>query len=374
MKYITRRWNECTDLQLTIPISNNFEQLGTSMLHSIGPSQLRCLHLDTTMIGRTEELTKGERDLHMLLVTWLLCQAPDLEKVTFSSISMPALPALPHLKVLSMAWIDNFSGVARCLPHLSTLRSISLRGNSQMPFPDLLLADMPNLEVLKLRDILPAQLTMPKGFRGLHINVSSSTGADHTVWHQVGSAIVSYILYDQGEEIVVPDAGSVPRILLEPHTFDCLDLLVQSVGTHAEPLLLQGAFLRSKHVSFWAAKDIHAIIPGSEIAWQRIYMHANNTLNLTFKDLPIFIGSPLKFCFQYHALEGVDVSGMGYQCGRLGLPWYADAEDGQCTILNFEKPPRKSEEYDIGELSEAVLHCSCSACHTMIQGFNPVWS
>ncbi|KAK9904862.1 hypothetical protein WJX75_004128 [Coccomyxa subellipsoidea] len=75
-------------------------------------------------------------------------------------------------------------GVARCLPHLSTLRSISLRGNSQMPFPDLLLADMPNLEVLKLRDILPAQLTMPKGFRGLHINVSSSTGADHTVWHQ----------------------------------------------------------------------------------------------------------------------------------------------------------------------------------------------
>ena len=147
-----------------IPITNQFEQLGTSMLHSIGPAQLRCLQLETSMFGRIDELTKGERDLQILLVTWLLCQAPNLEKVTFSSISMPGLPALPHLKELSLAWIDNFS----------------------MPFPDLLLADMPNLEVLKLQNVLPAQLTVRKGFRGLHIDVSSSFEADHAVWIRWG--------------------------------------------------------------------------------------------------------------------------------------------------------------------------------------------
>ncbi len=73
-------------------------------------------------------------------------------------------------------------------------------------------------------------------------------------------------------------------MLLEPLALHCLDLHVTSIGTRAAPMVLQGVFLRSKHVVMSAQKDIHIVLPAADLGWDRVLIQSSGWPNLTFVD------------------------------------------------------------------------------------------
>lgn len=377
IKMISQKWKDCTDLEISLPIINaGSEELLAAILHSSQqPSQLRYLHLCTNKHAGDGVLTPSQRDLHVLLVSWMLCQTASLEILTIQAFVLPALPALPKLRELLVDLsADNMCSLARCLPHLRTLTSISLRVEpfwEEEAAPELPLANLLHLQMLKLHDVLPTRLTLREGFRGLHIAVSTIYGVTIPVWEEFAAAIVSFE-WESADESDLPDTDSLPAILQGPHSFDCLTFHVASIGKSGEPMLLQGAIVQAEHISIWAQSDIYVVIPSSEVAWKRVHFYTNEILSLTFTDLPRFVGKPAMFCFQYNCLLGPDVPALAFECGKRGIPWYNyKVPENGCAITNFKRPCEgRAEVSQYGYPGRVLYGCSCSACDSIAQGLD----
>lgn len=304
--------------------------------------------------------------MHALLVNYLLSQAPLLETLKIETFTLPTLPHMPSLTNLTIQ-LDSQSlcDVAHCLPLLITLKCVSLMATDfkqeGRARPDLLLAGLPNLGKLHLADIVPGQLELRNGFRGLEINIRSFAEADYAVWREVAPTIRSLDLMVLRCEL--PEMSSLPGILLEPLSLHSLGIFVVSLGTETAPVRLPGAVLQAKHVIMSAYNETHVIIPSSGLAWERVFIRSQNLLDLTFVDLPAFVGSPIKFCFQYNNLHGLSLLSLGHLIGKGGFLWHAETSKWKaCTVMNFQKPRKWTDPK-----TELFFDCHCRSCKVSLE-------
>lgn len=157
------------------------------------------------------------------------------------------------------------------------------------------LSSLRALRRLRLDDFVPDSIRLGD-LCELSVTQRDAWSVQHRVWDTVLPHLREVLLEDSCHDLM-----DLPSVLLKADNLVRADLVVDNIGTAAEPVQLHGALARVEDL-FLHCTDLHAIVPAN-VAWRFVRLTAQNELHLRFEAVLSFAAVIPAFRFRYRTWQ-----------------------------------------------------------------------
>lgn len=285
---------------------------------------------------------------------WLLMHTPGLTVLGASMNGLPWFPSLANLKHLVLDFHAGQEGnICTALLGATALQTVYLSkpGRSALCVGALLLDQLPHLEVLVLRNILPTSLALPSSCV-LHllgfVDNPELSRLDMTteVWADVVCNVrsIGVVLYGH-------DRDGLARILSDcvlraPNLHSlAIEMKIFGKGSSLSKLDVQG-FGHLKKLSI-AGRSLHVQLPQT-LGWEEVTFDASEELVLRFHDVSGFVLAVPRFEASFRTIRNTWLVDLCAALGRQGIVWGSQQETNGKSKFWFPVQHKSV--------------CSCGAC------------